>query len=161
MQSYGDKTDKNKSMREATIAQRSSVQSSSCYSVHFESADSFVTRRRPSLARIGLFYSHYNANSVRANAQKCSKRNVLFFFCLFVCPLVQTENSPAVGGGRGRTLARQCHAMLHRCTFHHVCHHCKQQTPVRRGLEQPNLYRLTGDHARVATVNAGLIMASL
>lgn len=144
-------------MREATIAQRSSVQSSSCYSVHFESADSFVMRRRPSLARIGLFYSRYNANSVRANAQKAPRETFSF---LFVClSLVQTENSPA--GGRGYTLARQCHAMLHRCTFHHVCRHCKQQTPVRRGLEQPNLYRLTGDHARVATVNAGLIMASL
>lgn len=99
------KQTKNKSMREATIAQRSSVQSSSCYSVHFESADSFVTRRRPSLARIGLFYSHYNANSVRANAQKSSKRNVLFFFlvCLFV-PRADRKQPRAGGrGGNGAT----------------------------------------------------------
>lgn len=51
--------------------------------VLFERADSFVMRRRPSLARIGLFYSRYNANSVRANAQK-APRGTFFFVCLFV-----------------------------------------------------------------------------
>lgn len=99
-------------MREATIAQRSSVQSSSCYSVHFESADSFVMRRRPSLARIGLFYSLYNANSVRANAQKAPRETFSFFVCLFVPRADRKQPRGGTGLHAGETMSRYA-AQMH------------------------------------------------
>lgn len=74
--------------------------------VLFERAGSFVMRRGPSLARIGLFYFRHNANSVRGNAQKAPRGTFFFvcllvFFCLFVCPWCR-QKAALRGGGGGR-----------------------------------------------------------
>lgn len=143
-------------MREATDTQRSSLQSSLFYSLHFESADPFcVAAETVSSPKLDCFILATMQILSTLTHKKLQEGRFFVVDVVFVDRKQPHGEGVRGGATRWRDNVTLC------CTDAPFITSVATANSVRRGLEQPNLYRLTADHARVATVNAGLIMASL